>query len=410
MPSTELSVRPLTEADMDRFLEIDSIAFLEGPPSPDMVAWQRRFLETDRCIGLFDRDEQVGGASIFTMELTVPDARQVPMAGVTWVSVLPTHRRRGGLRTMMRHQLHTLHETGAEPVAGLMASQPPIYGRFGYGLATKAVSVSIPRHANALRLPPGTEEVSLRLVDPSSITVYRMDLYERQVLARPGILAKPAWWYGFDVADTEEMRGGRSALRCVLAERHGVPAGFAFYRTATATSPQVHVIQIQAEDIAAYAALWQMLLSIDLVEETRTWRLGLPLDDPLLLLLEDVRAATPVQSDKLYIRLVDVDRALSVRTYSAPIDLVLEVSDTFCPWNAGRWRLSGDATGATCVRTGAPADLSIDVRELGSAYLGGTTLRALQSAALVTEHTKGAVLAASRAFASDVQPWLSLGI
>ena len=52
----------------------------------------------------------------------VPEGRQVPMAGVTWVSMLPTHRRRGGLTKMMRHQLDTLHETGAEPVAGLTAS------------------------------------------------------------------------------------------------------------------------------------------------------------------------------------------------------------------------------------------------------------------------------------------------
>lgn len=405
-----LNVRPLTEADMDRFRDLDSIAFLEAPPSPEMIAWQRRFLETDRSIGLFDRDEQVGGACIFTLQLTVPEARQVPMAGVTWVSVLPTHRRRGGLREMMRHQLHTLHETGAEPVAGLMASQPPIYGRFGYGLATKSLSLRVPRHANALRLPPGTDEVSLRLVDPSSITAYHTELYERQVLARPGTLAKPAWWYGFDVADTAEMRRGRSALRCVLAERHGTPVGFALYRTTAGSGGQTHVAQLQAEDAAASAALWQMLLNIDLASETLTSNLGIPVDDPLTLLLEDARAAKPVLTDKLHVRLVDLDRALAARTYTAPIDIVLEVSDEFCPWNAGRWRLTGDETGALCSRTEAPADLRIGIRELGAAYLGGTTLRSLGSAALVTEDTKGALQAASAAFATDIEPWLSLGI
>jgi predicted acetyltransferase len=409
MPSTELTVRPLTEADLDRLIEVDSIAFLQGPSSAEMIAWERRFLEIERCIGLFDRDEQVGGAGIFTLRLTVPEGRQVPMAGVTWVSVLPTHRRRGGLNAMMRHQLHTLHETGAEPVAGLMASQAAIYGRFGYGLATSALDLTVPRHANALRLPAGTDEVSVRLVEPSSIAAYRVALDERRLLERPGVLGKPDWWYDYDVADTDEMRDGRSKLRCVLAERDGSPVGFAFYRTASGSNRQVHVNQIQAEDVAAYAALWKMLLNIDLADETRTPYTGLPVDDPLLALLEDARSARPTLRDKLHLRLVDLDRALAARTYSAPIDLVLEVADAFCPWNAGRWRLSGDADGATCARTDAPADLAVGVRELGAAYLGGTTLRSLAAAGLVTEHTKGAVRAASAAFATDIQPWLSLG-
>lgn len=405
-----LNVRPLTDADMDRLLEIDNIAFLEGPLSPEMLAWQRRFLETDRSIGLFDRDGQVGGASIFTLRLTVPEGRQVPMAGVTWVSVLPTHRRQGGLTAMMRHQLHTLHETGAEPVAGLMASQAPIYGRFGYGPATAALSLRVPRHANALSLPPGTEDVSLRLVDPSSTALYRTELYERQVLARPGMIAKPAWWYDFDVADTPEMRAGRSAMRCVLAERHGTPVGFALYRTAADPVRRTHVSLMQAEDVAAYAAIWQMLLNIDLATETLTPHMGVPLDDPLLLLLKDTRAAKPVLSDKLHVRLVDLDRALAARTFTTPIDVVFEVTDEFCPWNAGRWRLAGDENGATCERTEAAADLSVGVRELGAAYLGGTTLRSLHASALVTEHTKGALRAASTAFATDIEPWLPLGI
>jgi len=402
-------VRPLTEADMARLLEIDNIAFLEAPPSAERVAWERRFLETDRSIGLFDRDEQVGGASIFTLRLTVPDARQVPMAGVTWVSVLPTHRRRGGLTAMMRHQLHTLHATGAEPVAGLMASQPPIYGRFGYGLASRSLSFRVPRHANALRLPAGAEDVSLRIVDPASTDAYRAQLCERQVLARPGTLAKSAVQHEFDVADTPEMRDGGSALRCVLAERHGSPVGFALYRTVAGSVRCTNVKLIQAEDVAAYAALWQMLLNIDLVTEIHSPSLGIPLDDPLLHLLEDARAADPVVRDGLYVRLVDVDRSLVARTYSTPIDLVLEVEDEFCPWNAGRWRLAGDETGATCVRTEAAADLSIDVRDLGAAYLGGIKLRSLDLAGLITEHTKGALRAASQAFATDIEPWLSVG-
>ena len=412
MPANELSVRPLTEADMDRFLEVDNIAFLEGPSAPEMAAWQRRFLETDRSIGVFDGRTQVGGASIFTMRLTVPEGRQVPMAGVTWVSMLPTHRRRGGLKKMMRHQLDTLHETGAEPVAGLTASHPAIYGRYGYGCATFAASLTIPRERNGLRLPPGTDDVTLRLVDPKSAIEICKEKYSRHVLLRPGMLEKPDWWYEYDASDLPEMRGDQSSLRLVLAERDGVPVGYATYRT-KATGPgyegEVIVRGVYADDPAAYAALWRMLLNVDLAKAIVVDP-AIPIDDPLLQMLESLRYANPTIRDRLHIRLVDVSRALAARTYTAPIDVVFEVVDEFCPWNAGRWRLVGDEKGASCERTDSAADLTVDVRELGAIYLGGVTLRALAAAGQVGEHTTGAVPAVSRAFASDVQPWLPLGI
>ena len=409
MPPSELSVRPLTEADLDRYFEVDNIAFIEEPYSPERIEWWRRLQEVDRTIGVFDGQAQVGGASIFTMRLTVPEGRQVPMAGVTSVSMLPTHRRRGGLTKMMHHQLHDLHERGAEPVAGLTASHPAIYGRYGYGCATAGVALTIPRPHNALRLPPGTDDVTLRLVDPKSVIEICRQRYSRQVPRRPGMLEKPDWWYEYDVADLAEMREGQSNLRLVLAERDGAAVGYATYRTKEVASHQgeARVTSVYADDPAAYAALWRMLLNVDLVNTVVV--VSIPMDDPLLAMLESARYAEPTVKDDLYIRLVDVDRALTARTYATPIDVVFEVVDEFCPWNAGRWRLVGDEKGATCERTDSAADIGVDVRELGKIYLGGVTLRALADAGQVVEHTTGAVRAASKAFASDVQPWLSLG-
>ena len=407
MTAPELHVRPLADADMGRLIELDNIAFLEGPYSPGMIQWQRGYLEVERSIGVFDGDTQVGGASIMTMRLTVPEARQVPMAGVTWVSMLPTHRRRGGLRKMMRHQLHTLHETGAEAVAGLTASHPAIYGRFGYSRPSLSAELTIPRAHNSLRLPEGTQDVTLRLVDPKSAIAACKEKYYRHVLRRPGMLEKPDWWFEYDIADLDEMREGRSNVRLVLAERDGATVGYAKYRTkAAGRESQVHVSAVYADDPAAHAALWQMLLNVDMTTSTLVERM--PLDDPLFAMLESSRFADPVLRDGLYVRLVDVDRALAARTYAAPIDVVFEVTDEFCPWNAGRWRLVGDEKGATCTRTDSAADLTVGVRELGSIYLGGVTLRALEAAGQVAEHTTGAVRAVSRAFASDVQPWLPL--
>ncbi len=130
----------------------------------------------------------------------------------------------------------------------------------------------------------------------------------------------------------------------------------------------------------------------------------MPVDDPLLHWLQNPRLAKPEGGDALYVRLVDLAEALGARTYSADVDLVLDVADASCPWNAGRWRLSGGTDGATCTRTDDDADLTLDVRELGAAYLGGTSLTELAGAGRVTG-SPDALQAATTAFAHSPAPW-----
>jgi predicted acetyltransferase len=129
------------------------------------------------------------------------------------------------------------------------------------------------------------------------------------------------------------------------------------------------------------------------------------LDDPLRHLLADPRALHARPADALWVRLVDVGRALAARRYPAPVNLVLEVRDPFCPWNDGRWSLVGHPAGAFCSRTDADPDLVLDVEALGAAYLGGTSLATLQAAGRVTEVSPGAVTQAATAFRWPVTPW-----
>ncbi len=128
-------------------------------------------------------------------------------------------------------------------------------------------------------------------------------------------------------------------------------------------------------------------------------------DEPLAHLLHDPRALHGQPVDALWVRLVDVDRALAARRYPAPVDLVLEVRDAFCPWNAGRWRLSGHPAGGYCGRTDRDPDLVVDVEALGAAYLGGVSLATLQAAGRVAEVSPGAVTLAATAFRWPVTPW-----
>ncbi len=415
MPTDDLVLRQLTRADSGPAMELVEIVFNAEPISEAERAIETEILELDRGrgIGMFDGAELVGLGTITAFEIAVPGGG-LPLAGVTAIGVKTTHRRRGIMRQMIRHQLHALHESGQEPLAGLTASESVIYGRFGYGAATFGAFFTIPRHRSALRHVPGADRVRIRLTPTADSVAACEAILARQVGKRPGMLARPERWGRARVIEFDSMRAGRSALRTVLAERGGEAVGFARYRTKdewasnSVAIGHTDVEEIYADDTAAFAALVRYLLNIDLTGGARFYRQ--PVDCPLVYLLEDLRAAEMRVREVLYLRLVDVDRALADRTYAHPIDLVLEVTDGLCPWNAGRWRLTGDEKTARCSRTGASADLAIDVRELASAYLGGTTFAALEQAALVTELRPGAVADASRAFATPLAPWLPFGI
>jgi predicted acetyltransferase len=180
-----------------------------------------------------------------------------------------------------------------------------------------------------------------------------------------------------------------------LLRRAGLGAGPT--RDATA-----HDSDLAGLDPATHRALWGVLTDLDFV--TRTTTCPLAGDDPLLSLLVDARTTTPTRADDLWLRVVDVDRALAARMYAHEVDVVLGVEDTLCPWNARRWRLAGGPTGATCSATNDAADLTLDVRELGAAYLGGTSLVSLTAAGLVREERAGAVAALSSALRSALEP------
>jgi predicted acetyltransferase len=122
-------------------------------------------------------------------------------------------------------------------------------------------------------------------------------------------------------------------------------------------------------------------------------------------MLADPRALHAAPVDALWVRLVDVGRALSARRYPAPVDLVLEVRDRFCDWNEGRWHLWGHPAGAFCDRTDRDPDLVVDVDALGAAYLGGVSLATLAAAGRVREVSPGAVTQAATAFRWPVTPW-----
>ncbi|WP_406381379.1 GNAT family N-acetyltransferase [Streptomyces sp. NBC_01618] len=408
--TTELRV--LRPSEWNEWFECLELAFGGVAEAPEQRELYEQLTEHERSIGIWDGTDVVATAGAFSFRVAVPGGALVPAAGVTMVSVASTHRRRGLLTSMMRRQLDDVRALG-EPIAVLTASEPVIYGRFGYGAASRQMSVTIDTDRVRLTVPEGTDGVRLRHAKPGEATAACEGVYEQLVAGRPGTPAHGPGWERKPMVDPVSARQGGSAQQCVLAERDGEIVGYVTYHIKPEWEPsgpkgKVSVNDLAALDPAAYAALWRFVFEIDLTSTVEAQ--NRPVDDALLHLVSDVRRCNIRIRDSLHVRLVELGAALEARTYRAPLDVVFEVEDAFCPWNAGRWRLTADAKGvASCRRTEEPADLALSVRELGSVYLGGESLGALALAGRVRELRAGALAKASTAFSSDAAPWLPRG-
>jgi len=405
-----LEVRQVAEDEWPGFVETVRIAF-GGLPSPGDEAPEKRAWPIERSVAAFDRGAAVGCAGSFPFELTLPGCTSVPAAGVTWVAVRPTHRRRGVLSSVMARQLEVARDQG-ESVAVLLASESVIYGRFGYGLATTQVDYEIQRPHARFRRDVAEPAGQVRLVtDEAEIQRLLPEIHERVRRQQPGDVSRPeGWWARFFAGGQGGTQFG-PRIHLFYEDEAGDVQGFAYYRIDSRTERSLETdwtVGIQglgATNLDAYVALWRFVFSIDL---SATILAGVrPADELLLHLLDDPRRFGATRSvDYLWARTVDVGAALAARRYAVDSSVVLEVRDPVCPWNAGRWRLDGGPAGATCVRADdATADLTLSATELGAAYLGGTRLAALAAARRVDEHTAGALATADLMFSSARAPW-----
>jgi predicted acetyltransferase len=408
-----ISFRTGTEAGTAVVQRLDDLAF-GTTTAPELARFGVEHLELDRTLVADLDGSPAGQAACYSMHVTVPGGDVVPMAGVSWVGVLPTSRRRGVLTALMTRLTADVHERGTEALAGLWASEQAIYGRFGFGWATSKLRLEIPvgGAAGPLRVPFTAAELPpVAFVDAAGARTAVESVWARMLPRRAGHLRRtPADW-DRTLADPGR-RPGDCDLRCLVAGPPDAPLGYALFTTVTGfmegVTGSMRVVECVGLDAPASAALWQTLLGHDLIRTVHVR--NLPVDDPLVHWLSDVRAASPRLGDALHVRLVDVGRALEQRAWSAPVDVVLDVTDRFAPWNARRWRLSADpADGrglpASCSPTSDPADLALDVSALGAAYLGGTPLAGLGAAGYVTEHTPGALAATDAAMRLPTQPW-----
>lgn len=376
--------------------------YFGGTPTPeDMERWTRT-VRVERMHAAREDGTIVAGAGAFEFELTVPGGT-VPAAGVTVVGVLPTHRRRGILRAMMRAQLDDVRERG-EPVAYLWASEETIYGRFGYGMASLCGEIDLPKGSSGFAREH-TSRGRIRMVGEEEAYLPFSEIYDRVRRVTPGMFSRTEdWWRARRLADPESQRRGGGVLNRVLLTFDGRPEGYATYRMnqsmeAGVSTGFVSVIEAMGATGDATREIWRFLLDIDWCARAKASLL--PVDHPLFLLLARPRLMKYRVSDGLWLRLVDVRAALAARRIASGDPVVLEVADPFCPWNEGRYRIADGSVD----RTSHEPDLSLEVGALGSVYLGGFTFTELARAGRIGEIRPGAAARADALFPRDRAPW-----
>jgi predicted acetyltransferase len=373
--------------------------YFGGRTTEENVELLGKILPADRVHAAFENGSIVGGAGAYLFETTVPDGAQVPTAGVMAVGVLPTHRRRGVLTKLMQRQLADAHERG-EPLALLYASEGGIYSRFGYGLASLAGNIALPKeHALLLDDEPIGQA---RILDGEEETLELLPgIYDRVQPQTPGMFTRTRGWWEVRRLHQRPGRPGGEQVR-VAIELDGELEAYALYRLNFAARNMVSETTLEIGEALgtsprALAAIWRYLLAIDWVARIEaSW---LPLDHPLFQWLREPRRLHCTVVDALRVRLVDVGAALAARGPGEG-SIVLDVRDEFCPWNQARWRISDGSVD----RTTAEADVVLGVSELGSVYLGGFTFDQLLRAGRLEELKPDGVDRADELFRSTRQP------
>lgn len=394
-----LEFRNPTEDEMRAAFEAGNVAFGAELRDDDFEIHKQE-LPPDRVFAAFDGGKAVGLAAAVAFEMTIPGG-VAPCAGITYVGVMPTHRRRGVLTQLMRAQLDDLHGRG-EPLAALWASEPVIYGRFGYGIAAPAASMEAEKAGFAYRDDPGPTG-TVRLVTKDEARKLFPPIYERARLQRHGMMSRSDARWDNRVHDPEHWRDGASPKYYVLIELDGQGEAFAMYRIKEKWErgmPQSELVLVDAIATSTEATreLWRYLFGVDLIAKVSLWNYDPA--TPLFLMVKDARRLQLKVSDGIWLRLVDVGEALRRRSYAHDGSVVLEIKDEFCAWNEGRYR-AGDDGGPT----EDAAELRLSAADLASAYLGAFSFERLAAAGRVEELAEGAITRATALFRTELPPW-----
>ncbi|MDX1660041.1 MAG: GNAT family N-acetyltransferase [Nitriliruptorales bacterium] len=399
-----MEIRTITDAEVEPWVTAMNEGFLSHAEEGE-AEFRRPAIDLDRTLAAFDGDKVVGTYRSWATELTLPGGDTLPAAAVTNVTVTPTHRRRRLLTEMITRDLRESQQRG-EALSVLIASEYPIYGRYGYGPATEHVKLEVKRHAATFRRPPsGTVE----LLTPDEVRPHMRAVYDAHRRANPGEIDRRDRRLDRE-AGIIEMPGKDKPhpYQAICRDRDGNVTGYVRYRVNNEWEGRVSDVRIEVRELwaptpEAQALLWSFCLGMDWVVGVTGLDRG-P-DDLLPSLLEDARAVRQSErADFLWTRILDVPTALGARSYLHDTSFVLEVHDPL-GFTEGRYRVTIDGGVANCEPTDDEPDVAVGVAVLSSVLLGGWSLLWYAEAGLVDAPDRTVLTEVDTAFRWHRRPW-----
>ncbi|NDK90322.1 GNAT family N-acetyltransferase [Gordonia desulfuricans] len=400
----DLTLTRATDDDWDDIIAADARAFaMRNPLADDERDDLRRKVADDDVVVVRDPSlpsaPLVGVSMFYRMSMTLPGGAQADAAGLSWVSVAATHRRRGILRRMLS-ELRDQWLAENQTFAILTASEGTIYERFGFGPACFAHTVQIASGAQLRAAPPAAAQV--RFANADEVAAAIPDIHRRWTATRPGALARTESWWTPILADrSSERPPAASGLHYLLHED-----GYASYRVIKDVADgtvRAEVEEVVAVTDAAHTELWRVLASLDLIP---TLRAAIPVDDPLPAKMIDLRAVEVTgHDDKMWVRILDIPTALTARRYRGGLDVVLGVEDRFAG-QGGVFALTVSDDGiATVTESSERPSVRLDVSVLSSIYLGGLSARGFAAAGRLWTDSDATLDALDRAFSTAHAPF-----
>ena len=418
----EIRVEPATDAE--RYLASDRLVWFSSgsaePPEIELrsVPEDQRFAA--EVVGSdVDPATYAGIYGVRPMHLSVPDGtgrgRVVPIAGLTWVGVHPDHRRRGLLSAMLKHHFEQTRREGGH-LSALHASEPGIYGRHGYGLASLELEVEVGRGTTFLapHLEDEVAAISTRFatVDDEGVGRRRLEIDRDLQATNVGtVLGDEQFYADLSHVTADDLRE-LEPPRVLIAVRDGHDIGYAVFTRKHKWPNSRPAAEINVSTLAggpaARLALLRRVTDLDLSGTITVHGVGS--SDPLLSWVAGPRGLGDVRPfDSLWVRIVDLPEALPARGYESDCDVVVEIADEQAPWNAGRWRIRVKDGAGEATATDDDAQVELPAAALGAAYLGGANLAELHRAGVIAEHDSGAVRELWHAFRTDIGPYGARG-
>jgi predicted acetyltransferase len=350
----------------------------------------------DRSIMAFDGKNMVGNALSYEMDMYIPGGLS-KIAAVASVSVQATHRRKGINRSIMKYQLEDIHSR-QEPLAVLQASESIIYGRYGYGMASFENNLEIEKTRSAYAIDHVPEGQSYFIEESEAREIFPQ-IYAKAIENRVGMVRRNENWWEFRFREPG-LKGGDPKSWFVKYQKNGENDGYLRY---TINDVELNVIELIASSHEAYSSLWRLCLDMDLVDIIKAEHR--PADEELKWMLADPRRLVEHSCDRYWVRLVDVKKALSQRSYLVDGSLTLEVRDSFLPWNQEVVELRSESGESSCGTSNRNPDIVLSAGDLGAVYLGGVNFSTLLAAGRIEEITKGSISKANLMFSTKRNPW-----